>query len=216
MKCGAKHVCSCAGRSAQARESMLCMSMCYSRCLARFARFYFGNLQRCDGRSGRMLGNLYQFMGNHGQRVTWSWKWTLMVIFRYVCLALVAALIFSSCEGLPVCCRTPLRRQQLLFEGSAEDLTCLYRMHRTHVQSFSLLCLEGSRISATNWIRLRSWRVLKVLPVAQRPGRRDTRYGYVAHVTYPDYPGVFQKFEMRWWRVTWVNLDEIWWMIVWL
>lgn len=38
----------------------------------------------------------------------------------------------------------------------------------------------------------------------------------VARVTYPDYPGVFQKFEMKWWRVTWVNLGGIWWMIVWL
>ena len=184
MKCVAKHFCSCAGRSAQACESMLmlAMSMCS---VGVWQDLLISILATCScvmDVPGGYCTRLRESLSIYGQR--WatcdmitvagcSGKWTLIVIslmiFRYACLELAATPIFTSCEGLPVCCRTPLRRQRLLFEGSAEDCNSVYMFDR-----FRCCCVGGdilkflnhfeSRISATNWIQ---WNLFALLYTSQ-------------------------------------------------
>ena len=111
--------------------------------------------------------NLWATMGNHGRHVTWSWKWTLMVIFWYVCVALVAALIFKLRGLTSMLPHTSSKTAAFAWRQCRGLLNMLIPYACSIV--FVALVFGGDILN-----HLRSWRVLEVLPVAQRPGRRDS------------------------------------------
>lgn len=147
--------------------------------------------------------NLWATMGNHGRHVTWSWKWTLMVIFWYVCLALVAALIFKL-RGLT----------SMLPHTSSKTAAFAWRQcrgllnMRMHVQSFSLLlCLEGifSIISGVGGC----WRFCLLHRGPE--GGTVTRYGYCSTCHIPRLPWCFPK---AWDEMMKGNMSEPWWNLM--
>ena len=159
-----------------------------------------------------VLGNLYQFMGNHGQHVTWSWKWTLILIFGMLASVprTCSHMYFYQLRGLT----------SMLPHTSSKTAAFVWRQcrgllnMRMHVQSFSLLLwLEESRILATNWIHWNlyisgvgeCWRFCLLHRGPE--GGTVTRYGYCSTCHIPRLPWCFPKV---WDEMMKGNMSEPW------